>query len=55
MKADTVLCRLCNEETGNEYQQLCDRCWELEERIILNPKLAKKIMEEIGYVVKFKT
>lgn len=41
----TVPCGLCGIKTHMLATERCDGCWELETRIKMNPKLARKILE----------
>lgn len=43
----TVPCGICGNLTPMLGTKRCDRCWELETRIKMDPKLAKKILAEI--------
>ena len=43
----TVECRICGEPTPMLGTKLCDRCWELERRIQVDPLIAKKILENM--------
>lgn len=40
----TVPCGLCERPTIMTATKRCDRCWELETRIRMNPELAKQIL-----------
>lgn len=41
-------CKYCHTETTNDGTQLCDRCWELSNRIAMTPRalLAKILSAE---------
>ena len=41
---ETVPCKYCGEPTPMLGTKMCDKCWELECRIIANIDLAKKII-----------
>jgi hypothetical protein len=43
----TISCHICGLQTPMLGTKLCDRCWELESRIIANPELAKKIIASL--------
>jgi hypothetical protein len=43
----TVPCELCGTTTFSIGTKRCDRCWELERRIEVDPKLAARILELI--------
>ena len=49
-----VPCYVCGRLTGAVIGKICDRCQELREHVQLNPKIIKKLMEEIGYKVKLR-
>jgi hypothetical protein len=42
----TVPCKICGASTTFTGTELCNRCWELKSRIEMNPKLARKILED---------
>jgi DNA polymerase-3 subunit epsilon len=44
----TTTCRICGKDTPMLGTRLCDRCWELETRIGLNPELAKTILTNLS-------
>jgi len=44
----TVSCVICGTRTPITGTKRCDRCWELERRIIADPELAKKILLQIN-------
>ena len=44
----TIPCRLCGQPTEMLGTKLCNRCWELETRITMNPELARKILESLN-------
>lgn len=46
-----IPCRLCSMPTLMHGTQLCDRCWELESRIKMDPVIAGKILHELGFAV----
>lgn len=46
MEAETIPCRICGEKTPMLGTKLCDRCWELESRILAAPCYAVKIINE---------
>lgn len=39
-----VPCRICGISTESLGTQLCDRCWELERRVLAAPGLTRKIL-----------
>jgi len=41
-----IPCQICGEPTRMLGTKRCDRCWELETRVRMNPELARKILEE---------
>lgn len=43
----TVACRLCGEQTFMTGTKMCERCWQLERRIVRDPDLAVKILKEL--------
>ena len=43
---DTIPCRLCGVPTRMKGTKLCDRCWELERRVLADPEMTRKILEE---------
>jgi hypothetical protein len=47
MSLEQIPCHICNTQTTMLGTKLCDRCWELESRIIANPELAKKIIASL--------
>ena len=47
MNKETVFCRLCSARTVYVGTRLCDRCWELERRIVADPDLAAKILRAV--------
>lgn len=44
----TIACHICGLQTPMLGTKLCDRCWELQSRIIANPHLAKKIISSLN-------
>lgn len=46
-----VPCRICNMPTLMYGTHLCDRCWELEHRIKMDPELTTKILHYLGFAV----
>lgn len=44
--ADTVPCKVCGQPTRSKGTQLCDRCWELEHRIRMDPEIARKLLAQ---------
>lgn len=42
-----IECQLCGGLTAMTGTKRCDRCWELETRILLNVELAEKILKRI--------
>jgi len=47
MQEETVPCRICGDPTHFTGTRLCNRCWELERRIRMDPAIAKKILEAL--------
>ena len=47
-KDEEIPCRLCKKPTPMLGTKLCDRCWELETRINIDPEIAIKILSKIG-------
>ncbi len=45
-----IACKLCGKPTEYSGTKLCDRCWELEHRIYMDPELAIKILKDMGYL-----
>jgi hypothetical protein len=44
-----ILCKICKiNHTTLLATQKCDECWELENRVLSNPKLAIKILKNNG-------
>lgn len=46
-RRDTLPCRICGNATPMRGTKLCDRCWELERRVLADPELARKIMSTL--------
>lgn len=44
----TVKCRICKTPTPMLGSKLCDRCWELETRIKMDPEIARKILRSLS-------
>lgn len=42
-----VTCKICDSPTANDATRRCDRCWELERRILADPQLARQILARI--------
>lgn len=47
-KMPTVPCELCGVPTTMTATKRCDRCWELESRVLAAPDEARKILERAG-------
>ena len=47
MPAETVPCRVCGDPTEMRGTKLCDRCWELKNRIRAAPELARRILAQM--------
>lgn len=47
---NTVPCGICGTPTRMTGTQRCDRCWELETRVLSDPTLALAILAREGYV-----
>lgn len=45
---NVVPCRICNAPTMTLGTKLCNRCWELENRIQSDPEIARKILADMG-------
>jgi ribosomal protein L37E len=43
----TVPCSECGERTTSIGTKLCDRCWELNKRIVADPKLAQQLLDKV--------
>jgi hypothetical protein len=43
----TVACELCGAQTPSTGTKRCDRCWELETRILNDLELAREILRRI--------
>ena len=52
-KDEEIPCRLCEEPTPMLGTKLCDRCWELETRIHMNPEIATRILNKLGFDTEF--
>lgn len=54
MATNTVPCRLCTAKTMMLGTKLCNSCWELENRVLSNPELARRILDPmpIGEAIK---
>lgn len=50
MEAATVPCALCGQPTEMLATRRCDRCWELEHRMLQDPVIALKVLREHGLV-----
>lgn len=48
----TVPCGICGRDTPMLGTKRCDRCWELENRIHMDPDLARKILKNLSGEVK---
>lgn len=44
---ELVPCELCSDPTPMSGTKRCDRCWELEGRIEMNPDLARKVLARL--------
>ena len=44
MKKNTIQCTLCEYRTTYTATKLCDRCWELNERVRRDPDIAMSIL-----------
>lgn len=44
--AHTVPCKVCEQPTCSKGTQLCDRCWELDNRIRMDPEIARRLLAE---------
>lgn len=40
-------CGICSAIIGNTGTERCDRCWELEKRVLADPELARAILDEL--------
>ncbi len=49
LKPETMPCKWCNSPTRMFGTQMCDRCWELEHRIKMDPELSRKMLEKINH------
>lgn len=43
-----VPCRICGEETLMLGTKLCDRCWEIETRVQMDPAIAIHVLHTMG-------
>lgn len=43
-----VACGLCGQPTPMVHTTRCDRCWELERRLVAAPDIARQILGSIG-------
>ena len=49
---ETVPCEICGDQTPMTATKRCDRCWELERRIEADPKIARKILDNLPVKVE---
>lgn len=47
---ETVSCDLCGAQTPMTATKRCERCWELETRIMCDPVLAERILGRVKYI-----
>lgn len=47
VRIETVPCEICGDQTPMAGTKRCNRCWELERRILADPELANKILLQI--------
>lgn len=46
-KTDIGECELCGDPTRMTGNRMCNRCWELETRIRMDPELSQKILDDL--------
>ena len=51
-KDEEIPCRICEKPTRMLGTKLCDRCWELESRIHMDPEIAVKILKKLGLEIE---
>ena len=48
----TVPCRLCGTSTPMTGTRLCDGCWELERRVLMDPELARSVLANHDHMTR---